>query len=179
MRRGRICDSQAAADISYPWSCLTICSAPSTPNNRVPEATCCQRHKKRMKSALLTGSISAQIGNLPNLTELYLDGNQLTGSIPTFFGSLTNLTKLHLSDNLLTGELPPDLGNMTSLTELYLDGNQLTGSIPSVFGTLANLHDGSFQYNNLTGCVPLSLNVSFVNPQGSISSPYDLSPCMP
>ena len=41
----------------------------------------------------MTGEIPAELGDLTNLTELHLSGNQLTGEIPAELGSLTNLTQ--------------------------------------------------------------------------------------
>ena len=78
----------------------------------------------------LTGEIPPEIGNLPNLTGLYLYYNQLTGEIPSWIGNLTNLTYLNLWGNQLTGEIPPEIGNLTNLNGLYLYSNQLTGEIP-------------------------------------------------
>jgi hypothetical protein len=44
----------------------------------------------------LSGAITAEIGNLTNLTQLNLGGNQLSGSIPTEIGNLTKLQNLTL-----------------------------------------------------------------------------------
>ena len=63
------------------------------------------------------------IGNLSNLTELYLSGNRLE-NLPESLGSLSNLTRLNLWGNQLTN-LPESIGNLANLTELYLDKNPL------------------------------------------------------
>ena len=48
-------------------------------------------------------------------------------------GNLTNLTELYLSENQLSGEIPPELGNLANLIGLGLLGNQLGGCVPSSF----------------------------------------------
>ncbi|KAL3690836.1 hypothetical protein R1sor_004487 [Riccia sorocarpa] len=57
----------------------------------------------------ITGSISANISSLGELTEIYLDNNNLQGSIPESLALLTNLTVLAQDNNKLTGEIPPEL----------------------------------------------------------------------
>ena len=105
----------------------------------------------------LTGSIPVELGNLTNLTGLYLSDNELTGSIPVELGNLTNLTGLYLSDNELTGSIPAELGKLTSLTSLSLSRNKLTGSIPAELSKLTNLTSLSLSGNELTGCIPQAL----------------------
>ena len=78
----------------------------------------------------LTGEIPPQLGQLTNLTSLWLSGNQLTGEIPNALGQLTNLTSLQLNENQLTGEIPNALGQLANLTSLQLNENQLTGKPP-------------------------------------------------
>ena len=55
----------------------------------------------------------------------------MSGPIPPELGNLSNLTFLYLSDNDLSGEIPRELGNLAKLQELYLGGNQLEGCVPS------------------------------------------------
>ena len=87
----------------------------------------------------MTGSIPASLGDLSNLTRLYLYGNELTGTIPTDLGDLTNLQQLSLSSNKLTGTIPTEVADLTNLQELYLNGNaDLTGPLPL---GLMNLND--------------------------------------
>ena len=82
----------------------------------------------------LTGSIPPEIGNLTNLTQLYLSYNQLTGEIPPEIGNLTNLTTLYLQHNNLTGEIPPEVCDLIEsnnwaswwdIDDAILDGNNL------------------------------------------------------
>ena len=72
----------------------------------------------------LIGSIPPEIGDLINLTSLYLGYNQLSGSIPPQIGNLTNLDNLLLYDNLLTDL--PDLSHLASLGILYIQDNRFT-----------------------------------------------------
>ena len=65
----------------------------------------------------LSGPMPPEIGNLVELTSLWLRGNRLTGTVPPELGNLTQLENLLLDDNRLWGELPR---SMTALTHLYL-----------------------------------------------------------
>ena len=66
----------------------------------------------------ITGEIPAELGNLPNLTYLWLYDNQLTGDIPIEIGNLNNLKYLNLSGNSINGPIPFEIGNLTNL--IYL-----------------------------------------------------------
>ena len=105
----------------------------------------------------LTGTIPSELGNLTELTTLYLDRNTLSGSIPPELGNLTNLIYLRLYYNSLSGSIPSELGNLTNLTELYLMQNSFSGSIPASFGNLTKLTDLSLADNYLGGTIPAEL----------------------
>ena len=65
---------------------------------------------------------------------LDLSDNQLTGSIPPEIGNLTNLTKLYLFNNELTGEIPESICDLTlDFTDyhFYIPNNQLCPPYPS------------------------------------------------
>ena len=83
----------------------------------------------------LTGSIPSEIGNLTNLTELNLYGNQLTGSIPSEIGNLTKLEYLFLNDNQLIGNIPSEVCNLFiwwgRTSEFNISNNQLCPPYPS------------------------------------------------
>ena len=93
------------------------------------------------------------VGNLTNLSSLYLEWNILT-QIPTSFSELTNLTNFAISNNYLTS-LPNDFGELTSLVFLDLGYNQLT-SIPESIGNLLNL-EYLWLFNNQLSSVPESI----------------------
>ncbi|MGK7945780.1 MAG: hypothetical protein AB4058_15060 [Microcystaceae cyanobacterium] len=105
----------------------------------------------------LTGEIPPELGNLSHLSGLYLNNNQLTGEIPSALGNLLNLDWLYLYDNQLTGEIPPELGNLLNLSGLFLNNNQLRGEIPPELGNLLNLYWLDLSSNPLTGDIPPEL----------------------
>ncbi|MEO1395444.1 MAG: COR domain-containing protein [Cyanobacteria bacterium J06634_5] len=86
-------------------------------------------------------------GQLTNLTDLWLNNNQIT-QIPEVLGQLTNLTDLCLSNNQIT-QIPEVLGQLTNLTYLFLDNNQIT-QIPEVLGQLTNLTQLVLSNNQIT-----------------------------
>ena len=110
--------------------------------------------RKKKKTLDLSGQglkhLPAEIGQLTNLTQLYLSDNQLS-SLPAEIGQLTNLTKLYLCNNQLSS-LPAEIGQLTNLTMLYLSGNQLS-SLPAEIGQLSE-PDGAlfFTIINLAHC---------------------------
>ncbi|MEM9991358.1 MAG: HYR domain-containing protein, partial [Bacteroidota bacterium] len=54
-----------------------------------------------------------------------LEKNNLVGNIPAELGNLSNLTELYLGDNALSGSIPTELGNLNNLIKLYLYANAL------------------------------------------------------
>ncbi|MBN3910255.1 MAG: leucine-rich repeat domain-containing protein [Nostoc sp. NMS1] len=91
--------------------------------------------------------LPAEIGQLSNLRELYLDSNQLT-TLPAEISQLSNLNELDLSSNQLTG-LPAEIGQLSNLNEFYLYSNQLT-TLPAEIGQLSNLSKLYLYSNQLT-----------------------------
>ena len=69
-------------------------------------------------------TLSAEIGQLSQLTTLDLSDNQLS-SLPPEIGQLSQLTTLDLSSNQLSS-LPPEIGQLSKLTTLDLSDNQLS-----------------------------------------------------
>ncbi|GFP86562.1 receptor-like protein 12 [Phtheirospermum japonicum] len=103
----------------------------------------------------LYGDISGALKNLSgcwgrNLEYLDLRSNALHGHLPEELGELKQLTKLYVSYNMLSGPIPSSLGNLRALRELDLSSNQLGGEIPISLGQLSNLemiliHNNSFE----------------------------------
>ncbi|KAF2312982.1 hypothetical protein GH714_002899 [Hevea brasiliensis] len=105
----------------------------------------------------LTGAIPFSLGQLVLLSVLDLSKNSLTGSIPVSFASLGNLTRLDISSNFLFGPIPPGIGMLLKLQYLNLSSNQLSSSIPAQLGDLGMLVDLDFSFNSLSGSVPADL----------------------
>lgn len=110
-----------------------------------------------LRSSSVVGSLPFSLGNLTNLTGLYLAGNNLTGNVPTSFGSLFSLSVLDLSRNSLSGSVPSSLSNLKNLSFLDLSSNFLSGSIPPGIGTLSKLQALNFSNNSLSSSIPAQL----------------------
>ena len=105
----------------------------------------------------LNGEVPKELGNLSNLTQLWLYNNQLRGQIPSELGNLSNLTILKLDRNQISGEIPKELANLSNLAELRLHFNQLRGPIPRELGSLSNLNVLNLHTNQLSGEIPKEL----------------------
>ncbi|XVE49052.1 hypothetical protein DITRI_Ditri01bG0051200 [Diplodiscus trichospermus] len=110
-----------------------------------------------LRSCNVTGFIPLSIGNLTNLTGLYLSDNRLTGQIPSTLGELLSLLVLDLSKNLLTGSIPSSFVSLKDLTSLDISSNNLTGSIPPGIGALSKLQSLNLSSNSLTSSIPAQL----------------------
>ena len=87
------------------------------------------------------------LGQLNQLTELKLNGNQMT-AVPESVRQLTNLTTLSLASNQLQA-LPEWLGQLTQLTDLNLMMNELT-SLPDSLAGLTQLTQLNLFENQLS-----------------------------
>jgi hypothetical protein len=112
----------------------------------------------------LTGSIPEEIGNLVNLVELQLFGNQMIGSIPETIGNLINLKLLSFGEytggnNFISGPIPSSMSKLVKLQALFLANCNLSGQISDWIGNcLINLQRLDLQNNKLTGPLPQSLS---------------------
>jgi subtilisin family serine protease/Leucine-rich repeat (LRR) protein len=102
-------------------------------------------------------SIPASLSSLP-LIEVNLGDNELTGSIPADLLQIPTLESLNLSQNQLTGTIPFPATTQDNLLNLNLSWNTLSGSISSNVGNLINLNNLDLSYNLLTGSLPDELN---------------------
>ncbi|XP_024171104.1 receptor protein-tyrosine kinase CEPR2 [Rosa chinensis] len=122
--------------------------------------------------------VPGSLGNLKNLTWLYLTNCSLMGEIPesiyemkalgTFdmsrnklsgklsksISKLQNLFKIELFANGLGGEIPPEVANLTLLREFDISTNRFDGKLPSEFGNLKNLVVFQLYENNFSGEFP-------------------------
>ncbi|OMO75708.1 hypothetical protein COLO4_25936 [Corchorus olitorius] len=110
-----------------------------------------------LSSCSVTGVIPLSIGNMTNLTSLYLSNNRLTGQIPATLGQLLSLSVLDLSNNLLAGSIPSSFGSLRNLTSLDISLNNLTGPIPLGIGVLSKLQSLNLSSNSLTSSIPAQL----------------------
>ncbi|XP_071912437.1 leucine-rich repeat receptor protein kinase HPCA1-like [Coffea arabica] len=115
----------------------------------------------KLSSKGLVGELSADIGELTELTSLDLSFNQgLCGSLTPHIGDLQKLETLILQGCSFTGTLPPELGNLGQLSFLSLRGNNFTGEIPFTLGNITKLQWLDLADNQLTGSIPVSTSTS-------------------
>ncbi|KAI7743077.1 hypothetical protein M8C21_014220 [Ambrosia artemisiifolia] len=101
--------------------------------------------------------IPKEISALTELSELYLNVNNLTGDIPLEIGNMTSLQVVELCCNELNGSIPSELGNLKKLNVLALQHNRLTGQIPRTIGRLDMLERLDLSFNRLTGPIPINI----------------------
>ena len=107
----------------------------------------------------LRGMLPPEIGNLTELTELWLGGaNDLEGALPPEMARLLRLEVLDLGGTGVGGELSAWLGDFVRLWYLHLDANNFVGEIPSELGNLTKLRSFTLNGNSgLSGPLPESL----------------------
>lgn len=110
----------------------------------------------------LSGSLPAELGDLPELTWIDLSDNHIAGPIPETIVGLTNVWLLRLQHNRLSGQIPSDIGSMTQLWSCELSGNALIGEVPSSVTNLTGLVQLNLDNNALSCSDPAVL--SFLSP---------------
>lgn len=91
----------------------------------------------------MTGDIPESLYNLKGLTDLTICEN-ISGEISPKIGNLTNLTHLWLSGNdgatnAFSGKLPKEIFNLVNLNNFTMQGTNLSGSFPQEIGNLKKL----------------------------------------
>ncbi|XP_050247150.1 receptor-like protein 33 isoform X2 [Quercus robur] len=110
---------------------------------------------RHLRSLNLAGLLPLSLLNLPNLSTLYLDNNQLVGPLPSHVSGL-NLINLFLSSNSLNGTLPSWLFSLPSLEVLSLNDNEFIGEIGEFKSD--SLRYLGLGYNKLHGSIPRSIS---------------------
>jgi len=101
----------------------------------------------------LKGPLPPEIGDLSELTDLYLSSVDFMGSsIPPEIGKLSKLENLFFISSGLSGKLPPELGNLTNLIDLRLNDNSIAENIPQEMANLMSLENLYLYNNKMVGC---------------------------
>lgn len=114
---------------------------------------------RRGKSGPRLSGVLPSFDKLPQLTDLYLQGNSIQGSIPENFVSASrSLEVVRLGYNLLTGNVPESLGAIPALS-LELEGNMIQG-FPDSFCQKKDWMEGAVETFGCDGflCPPGSAN---------------------
>ena len=81
----------------------------------------------------LRGTLPPELGDLPDLSYLLVNGNKLEGAIPAELGSLTNLITVSFGWNPLSGPLPPSLTALQKMDLFHFDNTGLCAPLDSAF----------------------------------------------
>ena len=118
-----------------------------------PELTFFSAHSNR-----LTGPLPASLFDLANLSDLFLNSNQLGDGVyglDAAVGRLSRLRMLMLFGNRLAGRIPAALINCTRLERMYLYTNAFDGEIPAEVLHMQSLRKVYLNRNRLTGPLPV------------------------
>ncbi|XP_022718365.1 receptor protein-tyrosine kinase CEPR2-like isoform X2 [Durio zibethinus] len=102
----------------------------------------------------LRGQIPESIFELKALQTLDMSRNKISGDFPQSISKLRNLTKIELYLNNLTGELPPGIADLSFLQDIDISSNQMHGTLPEEIGNLRNLAVFQCYNNNFSGEIP-------------------------
>ncbi|PIM98818.1 Leucine-rich repeat protein [Handroanthus impetiginosus] len=119
----------------------------------------------------LSGPIISSLLELPSLSVLQLDGNNLVSAVPDFSANFSRLTTLSLADCSLFGPFPEKIFEIPTLQNLVLSANVLlSGSFPQFLrdGSLSTIALGD---TNFSGPLP-----DFISNLTMLST-LDLSDC--
>ncbi|PNX96304.1 receptor-like protein kinase HSL1-like protein, partial [Trifolium pratense] len=107
-----------------------------------------------LRGSHLTGEIPESIYEMEALETLDISRNRLTGKISRSISKLKNVYKIELFSNNLVGELPEELANLTNLQEIDLSANKMSGKLPKQIGDMKNLVVFQLYDNNFSGEIP-------------------------
>lgn len=117
-----------------------------------------------MAKCNLRGEIPSSVFELTSLGTLDFSQNQISGKLSKEISKLHNLFKIELYQNNLTGEIPPELANLTHLREIDISRNHMTGKIPPELGNLKNFTVIQLFQNNFWGELPRGFeDLQFLN----------------
>ena len=104
-------------------------------------------------------TLPAAVGDLTEMTNFRIIGNNLTGAIPEEIYNLTKLVSFYLTNNTPTWTLSSKIAGMTDLKDLYIDQNpNLTGTLPKELGQLKKLVNINFSQTGISGSVPAEMS---------------------
>jgi Leucine-rich repeat (LRR) protein len=101
--------------------------------------------------------LPTEMGDMTNLTRMWLGNSSLSGWIPSQLWLLTQMIFLDLTNNQFSGSLPTELLRMTKLQELRLTDNGLTGLVPSELGFMSSMTMLDLGFNHFSGPLPTEL----------------------
>ncbi|XP_004309904.1 PREDICTED: receptor-like protein kinase HSL1 [Fragaria vesca subsp. vesca] len=107
-----------------------------------------------LKNCSLMGEIPESIYDMKALGTLDISINRLSGKLSKSISKLQNLFKIELFANSLGGEIPPEVANLTLLREFDISANKFYGRLPPEFGNLKNLVVFQLYNNNFSGEFP-------------------------
>ncbi|CAI9114806.1 OLC1v1015608C1 [Oldenlandia corymbosa var. corymbosa] len=100
------------------------------------------------------GEVPANLGNLKNLTWLYLAGSNLIGAIPDSIFELQALGTLDMCRNKIIGDFPRSINKLRNLWKIELYQNNLTGQLPLELAELSHLQEFDISLNQMHGTIP-------------------------
>ncbi|KAG5520366.1 hypothetical protein RHGRI_033068 [Rhododendron griersonianum] len=100
------------------------------------------------------GEIPRSLGNLKNLTWLFLAGSNLIGEIPESIFELSALGTLDISTNNISGNFPKSIYKLRNLWKIELFQNNLTGELPVEVADLSLLQEIDISANQMFGKLP-------------------------
>lgn len=103
---------------------------------------------------LVEDRIPESLGNLKNLTWLFLANSKRVGEIPESLYGLKELSTFDLSRNKITGMLSKSISEMRKLIKIELFQNNLTGKIPAELANLTLLQEFDISANHFSGELP-------------------------